>query len=347
MHEEIRPLVLAIGLTLAATIPAHGAATRVPAAKHSAAEPRVPAKRPATADSSAAPATGTAMTMRGGQEGTVFHDLTVEGEDRVHVDFDRPELKLDLNPEKAPGLSWGSARDVMNRTTPDLAAPFLALSSTASCPYLGRPWLSEFASGSVARFTPDVEGVERWRLIVANSKGETVTSFGGTGHPPRSIAWDGRAQGGQPVTPGITYSYVFEAYDRAGNKRNFVGRSFTVNAYRLDGPDGPTLLFSGRELDASATPAGSSFGGEARGTVRPTPAILLEAASWLNQSAKAMQSVKVTATARTAEQAQTLCALVTRQMTPYLLGDPARVMTATDVQPDAPEGGAVRIAAGR
>ena len=35
------------------------------------------------------------------------------------------------------------------------------------------------------------------------------------------------------VTPGLTYSYVFEAFDRAGNKRNIVGPGFTVPAYRI------------------------------------------------------------------------------------------------------------------
>lgn len=30
--------------------------------------------------------------------------------------------------------------------------------------------------------------------------------------------------------PGVTYSYVFEAYDRAGNKRRMVGEGFTIRA---------------------------------------------------------------------------------------------------------------------
>src|SRR5437899_12660144 len=39
------------------------------------------------------------MTLHAGQSGTEFRSMTVEGEDRVHVDFGRPELHLDLDPE--------------------------------------------------------------------------------------------------------------------------------------------------------------------------------------------------------------------------------------------------------
>jgi len=285
----------------------------------------------------------TTMTIPAGQEGAVFKSLTVEGEDRVHLEFERPPLTLDLDPSTAPGLDWGTAADVLNRTVPDFGAPMLQSSAAVTTPGVAHPWLGHFMTGPVARFRPDVKGVERWKLTIVDSKGQTVAGYEGKGEPPAEITWDGRTTGGGLVVPGLTYSYVMEARDRAGNKRNFVGQGFKVTAYRLDSVESPMMVFTGKELPASDPTRPASSPGDHE-TSAP---ILIEAASWLNQSAKALQSVKVTATARTAEQAQTLCALVTRQMTPYLLGDPARVLTATEVQPDAPEGGAVRIAAGR
>ena len=330
---------------------AKGAAVKAPATSATTEATTAPkgsqTASPKAPETAAAP-TGAAkqnddMTIPSGQEGAVFKSLTVEGEDRVHFEFERPALSLELDPNKAPGLDWGSARDVLNRTVPDLGAPMLQSSSQVGYPYLAHPWLERFQTGAVARFRPEVKGVERWKLTVVDSKGQTVATFEGKGEPPREIAWDGRTAGGGLVVPGLTYSYVLEARDKAGNKRNFVGQGFKVSAYRLNSIDSPVMVFTGRELPSPdpTRPASSPNEREA------TAPILMEAAGWLNQSPKAVQAVKVTATARTMEQAQTLCALVTRQMTPYLLGDPARIQAVTDVQPDAPEGGAVRITAGR
>ena len=329
--------------------PASPAATSAPAKPAARRAGTSPAPSHGTAAETRATATpsragsDTSMTIPAGQEGAVFRSLTVEGEDRVHLEFERPPLALDLDPASAPGLDWGTAADVLNRTVPDFGAPMLESSAAVATPAIAHPWLGHFMTGAVARFRPDVKGVERWKLTIVDSKGQSVAAFEGKGEPPAEIAWDGRTAGGGLVTPGLTYSYVMEARDRAGNKRNFVGQGFKVAAYRLDSVENPMMVFTGRELPAPdpTRPASSPADHEAAAP------ILIEAASWLTQSPTALQAVKVTATARTFEQAQSLCALVTRQMSPYLLGDPARVQAVTDVQPDAPEGGAVRIAAGR
>lgn len=310
------------------------AATSAPSAKK---------KTVAAAKSGAPDSSEAGYTLRGGQEGTVFKSLTVEGEDRVHVDFERPELKLDLDLEKAPGLDWGSASDVLNRTNTDLQAPLVGLSAKQAVPYLGRPWLSEFAVGPVARFHPEAQGVERWKLVVVDSKGLPVTTFSGKGDPPREITWDGRASNGTFVTPGLTYSYVFEAHDKAGNKRNVVGPGFAVTAYRIDAPEGPTLLFSATELRPAAGAATAATGaGEP-----PAPLILLEAASWLNQSERVSQTIRVTATARTQELADQLAGNVKRVLAPLVIGDPARVEAVALAEPDAPEAGTLSIAAAK
>jgi hypothetical protein len=347
------PLTLLIVAAPVLVAPATPTASGSGHARRAGAPPAPPSVAPGTSvptagasqasrHADAAPSEST-MIIPSGQEGAVFRSLTIEGEDRVHLEFDRPPLVLDLDPSQAPGLDWGSASDVLDRTVPDLGAPMLQSSAQLGTPGLAHPWLGHFLTGAVARFKPDVQGVERWKLTIVDSKGQNVAGFEGKGQPPREIAWDGRTTGGGLVVPGLTYSYVLEARDRAGNKRNFVGQGFKVSAYRLDPIDNPVLVFTGRELPAP-DPGRPASSPDERETTAP---ILIEAASWLNQSPKALQAVRVTATARTMEQAQSLCALVSRQMTPYLLGDPARVQTLPDVQPDAPEGGAVRITAGR
>jgi hypothetical protein len=281
------------------------------------------------------------LSLRAGQDGTVFRSLTVEGEDRIHFDFERPPLNLELDPQSAPGLDWGTARDVLDRTVPDLATPLVSRSARQTTAGVAHPWLGHFNSGEVVKFRPDVKGVQSWTLTIVDAHGDAVASYTGRGAPPREITWDGRSKSGAPITPGLTYSYVFEARDRAGNKRNFVGQGFRVAAYRLETADGPIMVLSGTELPApDPTRPASATGQEAA-------PIVIEAASWLNQSTKNASPVRVTATCRTAEAAQALAASVVRQMTPHILGDPARLQAVTEVRPDAPERGAVRISTAR
>ena len=143
------------------------------------------------------------MTLHGGQEGTVFRTLTVEGEDRVQVEFERPALELALDPNQVPGLDLGTARDVLDRTLPDLVTPAPRdLPGVRCSPYLARPWLQHFGTGAVVRFRPETRDVERWRLTVVDSKGRTVRSFEGRGRPPQEIAWDGRTAAGRPPCRG-------------------------------------------------------------------------------------------------------------------------------------------------
>jgi len=284
-------------------------------------------------------------TIKGGQDRTDLRALTVEGEDRVHVTIERPVLALDLNPETVTGLEFGSARDVLDRVSPDLTSAYLAMSADSRSPYPGRPWLGQFATGSVARFQPAVRGTERWKLTVADSRGQTVALFEGKGDPPKEIVWDGRNVSGAPVAPGITYSYVFEAVDKAGNKRNFVGEGFRISAYRIESPTGPVLVFSGQQLAADLS-AARAYGAGSAGASRLTAPLLLEAASWLNQYSRVSQPMRVVASARSYEQANSLAKQVGTAMADLTIGDPARVQSLAEVVPDAPEGGTVRIAFG-
>jgi hypothetical protein len=91
------------------------------------------------------------LVLKGGDEGTVFRTLTVQGEDRIHIEVERPVLRLDMDPAKAPGLDRGTVTDVLDRTTPDLEAPLLASTAREGSPWVAHPWLSHFPSGASAR----------------------------------------------------------------------------------------------------------------------------------------------------------------------------------------------------
>src|SRR6185295_8711496 len=96
----------------------------------------------------------TNMTLRGGQERTDFRTMTIEGEDRVHLEVERPPLTLDLDPTKVGGLESGTASDVLNRVAPDLMTAYLEFTAHGQSPYVARPWLRQFTTGSIARFQP-------------------------------------------------------------------------------------------------------------------------------------------------------------------------------------------------
>jgi len=311
----------AVATVLAAPLQAAGPAPQ------GASRPVVAPKR-AVADSAR-------EVLKGGEEGTVFRTLTVQGEDKIHIEVERPTLRLDMDPERAPDLDRGSVRDVLDRTTPDLEFPLLAHSSRQTSPWLAHPWLAHFPEGAVARFRPDVSGVERWKLIVVNARAESVAVFQGKGDPPREIGWDGRSTSGSPVLPGASYSYVFEARDKAGNKRNFVGEGFSVSSFRYDTPRGPVLVFSGQGVNR---PGGAAYGPD------ETPPIVMEVATAVNQ-VPSERPLRIEVTARSREEANLLGQRLVRWMSPYVIGDPARFEPVATVQTDAPYGGAVKVSA--
>src|SRR5262249_1833608 len=155
----------------------------------------------------------------------------------------------------------------------------------------------------------------------------------GNGDPPREIAWDGRGTDGTPVLPGTSYSYLFEARDKAGNKRNFVGEGFRVNAFRFATAHGPMLVFSSQELER---PGGAPWGPD------EAPPIVIELATAMNQE-PADRAVRIAVTAGSADEANALGRRLVRWLTPYVIGDPSRLQSAVVVASDAPAGGAVTV----
>jgi hypothetical protein len=313
-------LFLTLGPSLAwPGTPAKTSAAKKPAATTSEAKPSETNKKPAAGSPDS-------TTLKGGEGGTKFPDMTVTGEDRIRIDFERPELILDLDPKSAPGLERERTLDIVDRGAPDLKDPLLAQSAGQPSAFTGRPWLSRFSVGPVARFRPSLTKVERWTLQVADSRGTTVARFQGQGRVPEQIAWDGRTLSGDLAIPGLTYSYVVEAFDEAGNKRNFLGDAFAVNPYIREEKGGLTLLVPGFEL-AGKTSSGS-----------PAP-ILLEAASWINQLERVDTPVIVEAQARTRDEATALAARVTETLPALLLGPKSRLEIRQNVVANAPETG--------
>lgn len=276
-----------------------------------------------------------AMVLRGGQDGTVFQSLTIEGEDRIHVEFDRPTLDLEVDPSQAPGLERDDLPQVLGRGGYELLPPLLRESAFLRTKRLARPWLSRFLSGDIVRFQPAVDGVESWRLSVADSRGATVATFQSDKKPPDEITWNGLDPDGNPVSPGLTYSYVFEALDRAGNKRNFVGEGLELPPYRCETEEKLFLLFSGEELRKVSVVVGAP----------PQVPILMEAADWVNRYGRMDSPVQVNVGARTFDQAKSLADELVAGLIPLLVGDPLRIQPVTDVQPTAAAGGMVTISA--
>ncbi len=278
--------------------------------------------------------TDSAMALKGGEEGTVFRSLTIEGEDRVRIEFDRPALVLDIDPAQAPGLDWDNTWEVLGRCDIDFLSPLIKLSAYDHSPYLARPWFDEFVAGDVVRFRPALKDVDRWKMTIADSRSQTVAVFEGEGVPPKELGWNGRSLEGEPMPPGLTYSYVMEAYDRAGNKRNFVGKGFELPPYQIESKEGLVFLFSEGEL---------GFTSSNRYAKRETaPAILYNVASRLNQFASD-RAIRIEATARTYDEANNLARTVVQVLEPLLLGDPSLIRQSTEVQADAPAGGTVAI----
>lgn len=282
---------------------------------------------PAFAGANDAPS-DSSLGLRAKEEVTDLRRLRIEADNQVQIRFERPALHIDLDPEHAPGLQWGSVLDVLDRTETDLVRPLLATTAGEANPYLARPWLDGFQTDTVARFRPAVDGAASWSLVIADSRGKSVRTFAGSGKPPAEIAWDGRADDETFAPVGPVYSYVLTAADRAGNKRNFVGDAFELPPYRTNSEESPHFLFTGAHLtDATSTPL-----------------LLVEIASRVNRSPEIDRAVNVHVAARTQTEADALAARISAWLEPRIVDGSRRLMTTTEVASDAPVAGGVQVA---
>jgi hypothetical protein len=268
-----------------------------------------------------------APKLKGSEEGTALESITVEGEDRVSVKFERPELRTNIDPATAPGLDWENLGAVLDAGHLGLVHPLIARSAFGRSSRMARPWLDTFREGPVAKFRPQLEGVEHWKLAVADSRGREVIAFSGKGKPPKQIEWNGLDAGGNPVAPGLVYSFSVEASDKAGNTRNFVGDGFEVPPYVVETTESAALMFSAETLREDAT--------------------LLEAASRINQINDTSLPVFVEVTAPSFSAAKKLADEVAKALGPMLVGDPARLATTTHVEKGAEDRASIAVRIGR
>jgi hypothetical protein len=272
------------------------------------------------------------MTLTGGEGDTELPSLTVKGENRIHIEFDRPTLALDLDPRSAPGLEWGNPLAVLERESIDLRGPYIASSAREPIVRLADPWAVGFRTGTVASFQPALEGVSEWKLVIANSRSESVAEFSGKGEPPKEIEWDGRCLDGTLASPALTYSYSLEAADKAGNRRNFVGQGFHLPAYRGQQADGYAFLMTGSHLPDGWEKQAPAL----------APTLLLEAISEANRMTPG-GTIEVRVAAPTFSHADAIAGVLAGCLKERLLGDPNRVRTVAIAQPGAPPTGAIAI----
>jgi hypothetical protein len=312
LHRLTALAAIVLALTAA------GSATASPDA-----QPKVPASTAVTATDGplALPAQG------GGSLGS----LTVEGASQVRIRFERPALKIDLDPLAAPGLESEPTLDILERQRPDLTLPLLRASTGERAVRTPRPWLTGFAVGALARLRQDIKGVAHWQLEIVDARGTVASLRSGEGALPREIPWDGLRTDGTPAPCGFSYSHVLTARDKAGNTRRFVGESFELPAYRVDNADGPCLLFSAAQWRS------------ADGSGRGVSPLLVEAATVLNLHTDSARPLVVTATAATAEEAADIGREVVEALAPLVGGGEHRIALETSVSAGAPDGGTVQV----
>jgi hypothetical protein len=327
MLKSARHTISAVGAVCAMLLVHEAVAAGSKSASPTPKEPAAGAtKAPAKGTSQAAP--DSSMKIDAGSGGRNFDSITVEGEDRVRVQFDRPELSLALDPATAPGLDWESVWSVLGAESYDFVDPMLKLSAFDRSNYAPRPWLDQFREGPVARFRPAVDNVNSWALEVADSRGKTVARFDGKKKPPKEIAWNGLTTDGTPARADLTYSYVLTAVDEAGNKRSFVGDAFQIPPHAATGKDGVGLSFS--------VPVESA-------RERVPASLLLEAATRLNHDVDPAAPVRVEVTAPTVNLASSIGEEVLSGLRPHLMGAPSRVTVVTLVDAGAAERASVTI----
>jgi hypothetical protein len=329
MTKRKRIVLFGVACTLLTVHGANAAGTK--GAKPEPTTKEATVKAPASKQATTAKPDST-MRIEAGAQGKQFNSITVEGEDRVRVNFDRPELKLDVDPSKAPGLEWESVWAALGSDEFNFVDPMLSRSAYERSPYAPRPWLDSMHQGSVATFHPQVNGVEKWNLEVADSRGKTVARFQGDGKPPKEIAWDGATIDGSTARSDLTYSYVLNATDKAGNKRSFVGDSFQIPPHIVQNKDGVSMSFS--------APVESA-------TDRVPDAVVLEAATRINQSVATGVPVRVEVTAPTFNISKSIADEVVATLQPHLYGEPSRITVVTNVDTGGAERASVTIRTGK
>jgi hypothetical protein len=158
----------------------------------------------------------------------VLDDVTVK--ESFESGFIEEKLPLDLAVDLSEVVQiservhWSSI-DATNLQSTERAKLDLRLAS---------PQLVNIRPAPVKIFTVKFSNLERWKLDITASDGSLFRSISGIGNPPAQVSWDGIGDNGEHLIPGHNYAYSFIATDKAGNKKTFLGQSFTVPAFYLN-----------------------------------------------------------------------------------------------------------------
>ena len=92
--------------------------------------------------------------LKAGDKGTTLESITVEGEDRIRIEFERPKLDIDVDPMKAPGLEWDMMWSLLTSESLDLYNVLPQTSRTIQSPYRPRPWMDVFVVATLLNSSP-------------------------------------------------------------------------------------------------------------------------------------------------------------------------------------------------
>jgi hypothetical protein len=197
----------------------------------------------------------------------IINDVVIQEKAEVDVDEEKVPLNLKLDVSNLVNIdnriTWASIDELIPREKDEYGYIDLKLAN---------PVLSKIRPAPVKIFRAQFSNVARWQLDITTTEGSVFRTLSGQGNPPKKIEWDGRSSSSQLLGAGSTYSYRLTAFDKAGNKRTFPGKSFSVSAFYVK--DGERLLIgiSGSELFSEdtfgLTPAAREYAQEAAGLIR-------------------------------------------------------------------------------
>ena len=138
--------------------------------------------------------------------------------------------------------------------------------------HFSKPQFTSLQPAPVKQFFVKLQSVKQWELNIMTSEGTIFRRITGNGNPPSIITWDGLSDAGEPLIPGFSYSYSLNAVDKAGNKRLFTGKTFSVPSFYLKQNNTVVVGISGQMLFADVgyglNPDAKNLAAEVAGIIR-------------------------------------------------------------------------------
>lgn len=198
----------------------------------------------------------------------ILNDVVVQETYEAHFEEDKSPIQIDLDFSNVVKIS-----ERMNWKSIDMKRePIEQSSSKIMKLQLSSPEFARIRPAPVKIFKAHLEKLDRWQLDITSSNGSLFRSMTGKGTPPEKITWDGKSNTGDPLVPGHTYAYSFMAVNKAGNKKTFPGKSFSVPAFYMQQADTLLIGLAASILFTSdgfgLTPAAEQFAHEVASLIR-------------------------------------------------------------------------------